>query len=147
MNFFTSMFRRFRKKKKKIAVKKSDIVLWMKWWSPILVQVGSSWYLRLLRSEPISLIRKNQNKENEWLYVLIMSRTHFRVLNICLNVKKLLARNRRDIWSLSDRNGLWLCISSCWLESRCFHLKKIKHVLELMSFSSRYIFQCLGDIF
>ena len=112
----------------------------MKWWSPILVQVGSSWYLRLLRSEPTSLIRKNQNKENEWLHVLIMSRTHFRVLNICLNVKKLLARNRRDIWSLNDSNGLWLCISSCRFESRCFHLKKIKHVLELNVFQQSLYF-------
>ena len=25
----------------------------------------------------------------------------------CLNVKELLARNRRDIWSLSDSNGIW----------------------------------------
>ena len=28
-------------------------------------------------------------------------------LNSCLNVKKLLARKRRDIWNLSDRNGIW----------------------------------------
>ena len=25
----------------------------------------------------------------------------------CLNVKELLARNRRDIWSLSDSSGIW----------------------------------------
>ena len=25
----------------------------------------------------------------------------------CLNIKELLARNRRDIWSLSDSNGIW----------------------------------------
>ena len=31
---------------------------------------------------------------SEWLYS-------------CLNVKKLLARNRRDIWSLGDSNGIW----------------------------------------
>ena len=62
----------------------------------------------------LSLI-KNQSKENEWFYVLIMSCTHFRVLN----VKELLSRNRRDIWNLSDSNGLWVCISGCGFESRC----------------------------
>ena len=43
-------------------------------------------------------------------YVIIMSRTHFRVnphSNGCLNVKELFVRNRRDIWSLSDSNGIW----------------------------------------
>ena len=42
-----------------------------------------------------------------WMYVIIMSRTSFR-LNphsvVLLNVKKLLARSRRHIWSLSDSN-------------------------------------------
>ena len=40
----------------------------------------------------------------EKLYVLVMSRTYFRVnpLYSCLNVKELLARSRRKIWSLSD---------------------------------------------
>ena len=38
-----------------------------------------------------------------WLYVLIMSRTRFRwsTLHSCVNVKKLLARSRREIRSLS----------------------------------------------
>ena len=26
----------------------------------------------------------------------------------CLNVKELLTQNRRDIWSLSDNNGIWI---------------------------------------
>ena len=40
-----------------------------------------------------------------WLYVLIMSRTRSKsTLYSCLNVKELLARNRREIWSLSDCN-------------------------------------------
>ena len=41
-----------------------------------------------------------------WLHVLVMSHRHFRVnpLYICLNVKELLARNRCNIWSLSDCN-------------------------------------------
>ena len=43
-----------------------------------------------------------------WPYVLNMSRKDFRVNAhsiVALNVKELLARNRRDIWSLSDCNG------------------------------------------
>ena len=44
-----------------------------------------------------------------WLYVIIMSRTSFRVNPhsiVCLNVKELLAWSRRHIWSLSDSNGI-----------------------------------------
>ena len=43
-----------------------------------------------------------------WLHVLIMSKYAFQselTLCNCLNVKKLLAPNRCDIWSLSDCNG------------------------------------------
>ena len=44
-----------------------------------------------------------------WLYVIIMSRTSFRVnlhFVVYLSVKELLARSRRHIWSLSDCNGI-----------------------------------------
>ena len=61
-------------------------------------------------------------------------------LSSCLNVKELLARNRRDIWNLSDYNGtrthnhlvrkvwpVWLNgwvfvyeLGSCGFESRCY---------------------------
>ena len=37
----------------------------------------------------------------DWLYFLIMS-----LLYSCLNVKELLVWNRRDIWSLSESNGI-----------------------------------------
>ena len=43
------------------------------------------------------------------LYVIIMSRTSFRVnphTIVCLNVKELFARSRRHIWSLSDSNAI-----------------------------------------
>ena len=43
------------------------------------------------------------------LYVIIMSRTSFRVNPhsiVCLNVKELLARSRCHIWSLSDSNEI-----------------------------------------
>ena len=44
-----------------------------------------------------------------WLYVLVMSRTHFRVNAhySCLNVKELHARSRPKIWTLSDCNWTW----------------------------------------
>ena len=45
------------------------------------------------------------------LYVIIISRTHYRfqsesTLYSCLNVRELLARNRRDTCGLSDNNGI-----------------------------------------
>ena len=43
-----------------------------------------------------------------WLYVIIMSRTSFRVnlkSTVCLNVKEFLAWSRRHIWGLSDSKG------------------------------------------
>ena len=45
------------------------------------------------------------------LYVLIMSHTRFRVNLHCsgLNVKEPLAQNTRDIWRLSDCNGMRIC--------------------------------------
>ena len=42
-----------------------------------------------------------------WLYVIVMSRTRFRVNPhslLCLNVKELVARSRHHIWSFSDSN-------------------------------------------
>ena len=83
-----------------------------------------------------------------YLYAII-SRTSFRVnphSTVCLNLKELLARSRRHIWSLSDSKSnapcrqlfitqlnhlrpVWLNgwvfvyqLSGCGLESRCFHL-------------------------
>ena len=44
-----------------------------------------------------------------FLHVIIMSRASFRVNPhsiVCLNVKKIVARNRYHIWSLSDSNGI-----------------------------------------
>ena len=41
--------------------------------------------------------------------MIVMSRTSFRVNPhsiVCLNVKELLARSRRHIWSLSDSNEI-----------------------------------------
>ena len=77
-----------------------------------------------------------------WLYVIIMSHTRFRVSTLCScpNVNELLARNRRDILSLSNYNRIrtrnhlaklaswlngWMFVyeqSGCEFESRCSHL-------------------------
>ena len=57
-----------------------------------------------------------------------MSRTHFRV-NLdysCLNVNELLARNRRDIWSLSESRLGWS------FDSRCCHYYTSRNFLEKM---------------
>ena len=51
------------------------------------------------------LLLKNKLK----LYVIIMSRTSFRVNlhpTVCLNVKELLTRSRRHIWRLGDNNKI-----------------------------------------
>ena len=51
------------------------------------------------------LLLKNKLK----LYVIIMSRTSFRVNlhpTVCLNVKELLTRSRRHIWRLGDSNKI-----------------------------------------
>ena len=51
------------------------------------------------------LCREYLSVRSIWLHVLIVSHMHFRVnltLYSCLNFKKRLAQNKRDIWSLSD---------------------------------------------
>ena len=58
-----------------------------------------------------------------WLYVVIMSRTSFWVnlhSIVCLNVKKLLARSRHHIWSLSDSDETQTHLASLakWLSVR-----------------------------
>ena len=76
------------------------------------------------------------------------------MLYSCLNNKKLLAQNRRDIWSLSDSNGIrthnhlvrkrtlnhlngWVFVyelSCCGFESRYFHVKVTKTGLLWFSY-------------
>ena len=116
-------------------------------------------YMRMDSSQPgeISPQRSNQSKgcNNQkfpiWkeasqnqskcfgLYVIIMSRTSFRVNPhsiVCLNVKELLARSRRYIWSLSDGNVIrthnhLVCkrtLNHLWIHSgtRTWHDKNIQ---------------------
>ena len=105
-------------------------------WSPNnvvnqnIVSVFNKWNNCLSDSNEIRthnhLVRKrtfNQpNWPNDWavLWVLIckmqLTLCYYYVMYVCetkstlyscLNAKKLLAQNRRDIWSLSDCNGIW----------------------------------------
>ena len=89
-----------------------------------------------------------------YLYAFIISRTSFRVnphSTVCLNLKELLARSRRHIWSLSDSKSnapcrqlfitqlnhlrpVWLNgwvfvyeLSGCGFESRCVHYDRHIH--------------------
>ena len=89
-------------------------------------------------------------KELWWIYVIVLSRTSFRVNPpsiVCLNGKELLSQNRRLIWSLSNSNEIWTHnhlvrerklnhlaklaltgwvlvykLNDCRFESRCCHL-------------------------
>ena len=54
-------------------------------------------------------VKDTQMSSLLWLYVIILSRTNFRVNPhsiVCLNVNELFARSRGHIWSLSDSNGI-----------------------------------------
>ena len=67
-----------------------------------------------------------------WLYVLIMSRTCFRVsphFIVALNVKELLVRNRHEIWSLSNCN---------WTRTHnhLVHKRTLNHLAKLVKWLS-----------
>ena len=78
------------------------------------------------------------NHMTDWLYVLIMPHTCFRMNphSSCLNVKELLDQNRCDIWSLSDCKGTqWLTLDlgitgaqSTRLTTRLNHLASLTWV-------------------
>ena len=70
-----------------------------------------------------------------WLYVLIISRTCFRVnphstLYSCLNLKELLAQNRHEIWTLSDWNCSWT-YNHLVRKRTLNHLAKLAKMIEL----------------
>ena len=57
----------------------------------------------------IELCSEHLSVQCIWLYAIIMSRTCFKMSPhsiVCLNVKEHSARNRCDIWSLSDSSGI-----------------------------------------
>ena len=76
------------------------------------------------------------NQKENWLYVIFMSRTSFRVnlhSIVRLNVKKLLARIRRHIWSLSDSSEIWT--DNHLVSKRTFiHLAKVASLCKRLSF-------------
>ena len=65
-----------------------------------------------------------------WLYALIMSRTRFRVnphlICSCMNVNELLARSRREIWSLNDYK--WTRIHNHLVYKRTLNHSALDHL-------------------
>ena len=62
-------------------------------------------------------------------FVIIMSRMSFRVILhsiVCLNVKELLARSSRRIWSLTDSNGIRT-------HNRLVRKRTLNHLAQLAS--------------
>ena len=79
----------------------------------------STYYQRIRSSSVITLE----------LYVLVMSRTSFRVNPhsiVCLNVKELLTRSRHLIWSLSDSNDIQT-------HNHIVHKRTLNHLAKLAS--------------
>ena len=67
-----------------------------------------------------------------------MSRTSFRVNPdslVCLNVKELLARSRRYIWSLSDSNEIRT-------HNHLVHKRTLNHLAKLASLVNGWVFVC-----
>ena len=85
------------------------------WWGWFEID-KTKWQQRHLSTQPFSqtgqmieLCCEHLSVRCIWLYVIIMSRTSFRVNPhsiVCLNVKELLARSRCHTWNLSDSNGI-----------------------------------------
>ena len=69
--------------------------------------ISKSWKTQKLSITLEDLLKKLSKFFYFWLYVLVMSRAHFRVNPhsiVYLNVKELLAQSRHEIWSFSDCN-------------------------------------------
>ena len=77
------------------------------------------------------------------LYVIIMSRTSFKVnlySIVCLNVKELLARSRRYIWSLSEFNGIRT-------HNHLVRKRTLNHLAKLAKWLSCVVSTCLHGAF
>ena len=77
-----------------------------------------------------------------WLYVLVMSHMRFRVNShsSCLNVKKLLAQSRHEIWSLSDCN--WTRT-----QNHLVYKRTLNHSTKLAKWLSCALITCLYGTF
>ena len=85
--YYCAWFEQFYRKFKYPGGSKSFLAVFLEWKNLVLFLI-SNWKLQIITWK---------------LYVLIMSRTRFRVNpHSIVNVKQLLAPNRRKIWSLSD---------------------------------------------
>ena len=82
---------------------------------------------------------KNIEIRHYWLYVIIMSRTSFRVNPqsiVCLNVKDLLARSSRHIWGLNGSNAIWTH-NQLVCKPTLTHLAKLSSLAKWLSFRLR----------
>ena len=78
-----------------------------------------------------------------WLYVIVMSRKHFRVNPysiVCLNVKELPSWSKSHIWSWSDSNE----IPS---HNQLVRKRTLKHLTKLAKWSSCVVSTCLCGAF
>ena len=78
-----------------------------------------------------------------WLYVIIMSRTSFKVnphTIIFLNVKELLARSRCYIWSLSDSKEIRT-------HNHLVRKQTLNHLAKLAKWLSFVVSTCLYGVF
>ena len=83
-------------------------------------------------SQMIELCGEHLSARSVWLYAIIMSHTCFRMNPhsiVCLNVKELFARNRHDIWSLSDSNGIRT-------HNHLVRKRKLNHLAKLVKWLS-----------
>ena len=80
----------------------------------------------------IELCGKHLSVRCIWLYAIILSRTCFRInphSTVCLNVKELLAWNRRDVWGLIDSNGIRT-------HNHLVRKRKLNHLAKLVKWLS-----------
>ena len=115
---------------------------WNKWKTRIIYKIYFLW----LKGDNVC-----------YYHVTYLFQSEF-TLHSCLNVKELLAWNRRGIWSLSDSNGIrahnhlvrkrtvnhlarlvWLNgwvfvykLSGCGFEPRCYHLREYCEQLKMV---------------
>ena len=86
---------------------------------------------------PLSLLKHLQN----WRYVIIMSRES--ALYSCLNIKELLVRNSRDIWSLSDSNEIQIHNQLVRKRTLNYLAKLTKWLTCIVSFYLYGAFDCM----
>ena len=113
---------------------------------PLLKQMRSWFEVQTVPAKSIKVIKEKSELSLTWLYVIIMSRTSFRVNPqsiIWLNVKELLARSRCHIWSLSKSN---LILTHNYLARKGILNHLVKLTKWLSCVLSTYVLVVFGSI-